>query len=44
MKSLESTYFWLVNDDIVFPFVISDAVERMHTAVNAGEISEALAY
>ena len=44
MKSLESTYFWLVNDDIVFPFVISEAVERMHAAVNAGEISEALAY
>ena len=39
MKSLESTYFWLKNDDFVFPFVIAEALERMHSAVNAGEIS-----
>ena len=44
MKSLESTYFWLANDDFVFPFVISDALERMHTSVNAGEKADALAY
>ena len=42
MKSLESTYFWLKNDDFVFPFVIAEALERMNAAVNAGELSIAL--
>jgi len=42
MKSLESTYFWLKKEDLLFPYVIREAVEHMFASVNAGNISAAL--